>query len=152
MPAVSVDVLSGIPPNVIEVTCVIKDLSTNGTSPILVQVGAGASTVTSGYTGDSFNSAGTAVSNTAHSTGILINPVVVLASHVISGTLTLTRLPATVWLYKGTIHNTDTPRITVISGQVTVGNELSKLVFTTLNGTDAFDGGYLDMYYTYRGP
>ena len=141
----SVD-FTGIPSWVNRVTVTLVNVSTNGSSLPIIRLGSG-TIQTSGYgvvTGALLNSnittTGTSVA------GFVINSNAAAASYIF-GTLTLTLSSANTWT--GTINMADGNgnRIILGSGNVALAGALDRVRITTVNGTDTFDGGSINILY-----
>jgi len=114
--------------------------STSGTSSLQIQIGAG-SVITTGYvSGTAYNS----VQTTATS-GYLV-AAGFTAVEVISGTIVLTLLGSNNWTVTGT--NTVSGGVTrLCAGVGSSGGTLDRIRITTVNGTDTFDAGSVNILY-----
>ena len=137
----SIDFTS-IPSWVKRITVMFAGVSTAG-SGILIQIGAG-SVTTSGYisTGNQYNQAnGTnGISSTA---GFAM---FTSAADIISGIMTISALGSNIWVNSFAGKRTTTECISG-GGNVTLGGTLDRVRFTTVNGTDAFDAGTVNLLY-----
>lgn len=132
----SIDFTS-IPSWVKRVTVMLQGVSTNGTSNLLVQVGAG-SVTTSGYLG----SANALNFTTGFSDGLSG------ASVTRFGTYVIQTLGSNVWNCSVTIGSGGTnPTNTPGGFGVTLGGTLDRVRITTVNGTDTFDAGSINILY-----
>ncbi|CAB4183537.1 hypothetical protein UFOVP1464_23 [uncultured Caudovirales phage] len=134
---------TSIPSWVKRITVMFNEVSTNGTSNKLVQIGAG-SVATSGYvsTGIGQSSAGAgAASSTA---GFLIYAD--SASALVSGIMTIVQQNGTNWVatYSGKFTTT---QLTYGGGSCALGGTLDRVRITTVNGTDTFDAGSINILY-----
>jgi len=137
---------TGIPSWVKRITVMLNGVSTSGTSIVQIQIGSGTYT-TSGYTGSAavaFDANTPAVVNM--STGFLLSGGV-LASYSLRGSVTLNLLSSQVWTISGVIGQSDSTRINWCGGAVTLGGVLDILRVTTVNGTDTFDAGSINILY-----
>ena len=139
---VAVDFTS-IPSWVKRVTIVINSLSTSGSSVIQAQIGSGSFT-TSGYT------SGASVSGTAAllTTGFTVLSTV-FAANGIAGIATIVNQTGNTWVYASTMAtNTGGAASSCIAGGVvTLGGTLDRVRITTVNGTDTFDAGSINILY-----
>lgn len=137
---------TGIPSWVKRVTVIFSGLSTNGTSNLLIRVGAG-SVTSSGYVGQgSIVQNASATVTTAYTTGFGI--ISALATNSITGSFVLTLLASNVWVCNGGFTlNTATATTGATFGNVTLGGALDRIQITTLNGTDTFDAGSINILY-----
>lgn len=139
----SIDFTS-IPSGVKRITVMLNGLSTNGTSNYLVQIGAG-SVTTTGYLGSS-TATSTSSGTTSFTTGFGIynnNG----AANVIQGNIQLTLLSSNTWTASGTFGNSNTIATVVTGGGVTLSGTLDRVRITTVNGTDTFDAGSINILY-----
>jgi len=141
----SVDFTS-IPSWVKRVTVMFSGVSTNGTSNLLVRIGAG-SVQTTGY--DSTVSVGTAAGTFQSSTAgfILVYPNQG-ANSVFKGIVTLVNLGSNIWVQSGAISDSVFQLYNNgSSGSVTLSGTLDRVRVTTVNGTDTFDAGTINILY-----
>jgi hypothetical protein len=120
-------------------------VSTNGTSPKLVQIGDSGGIETSGYVGGGgyFGSTTAAVTSTA---GLLINSI--LAADVLHGTVTGVLMDAATntWAITGSLSG-NTLFMFVSACSKPLSDVLTTVRLTTVNGTDAFDLGKVGLTY-----
>jgi hypothetical protein len=120
-------------------------VSLSGTSNFLVQLGSGAPQAT-GYQG-----AGGAVSTSASNTtgglvstaGIPIN--VAVAAFTVSGAVTLVNVSGNIWVAFYAMGGSNDARSG--GGNVTLSGTLDRVRITTVNGTDTFDAGSINIMY-----
>lgn len=130
---------TGIPSWVKRITVMFNNVSLSGTSDILIQIGAG-SVVTTGY------ASGSSTSNNVNrnaTTGFnILAGAAVIGSY---GHLQLTLITGNTWVSS---HQT-TLQGTVVSavggGAVTLSGTLDRVRITTVNGTDTFDAGSINL-------
>jgi hypothetical protein len=133
---------TSIPSWVKKITVLFNGVSTNGTSIIQLQLGTSGGFTTSGYV-----SAGSGLSNvvaTAISTTGFITSDNNLAANLQSGLVTIATSGSNGWQYYGGIYN-QTSKMSVCSGGVTLSSTLTQLRITTVNGTDTFDAGSINL-------
>lgn len=135
-----------IPSWVERITVMLAGVSTSGSSSVLIQVGSGSFT-TSGYLGTSIiiGTAG-AVTNLSSGFRLFFNTSDV-AAVVRHGSLVLTKLSNNVWTASGTIGLSDSAWISIIGGSISLSSTLDRLRVTTVNGTDTFDAGTINIMY-----
>lgn len=129
----SVD-FTGIPAWVKKITVMYNGISTNGTSQTQIQIGAG-SIQTSGYTA----SAGTVTSTT----GFIANNGMT-AAEALYGILIITNITGNTWVYSSMVRRQANADL-ISSGVVSLSGTLDRLRLTTLNGTDTFDAGTINV-------
>lgn len=132
---------TGIPSWVKRITVMFNNISTSGTSIIQVQIGSG-SVTTTGY--NSQCSAG-GTGSTA-TTGFILNTVSVATTNY-NGSITLSTLGSNVWVESGLLAPYSTATGYVSGGNITLGGTLDRVVLTTVNGTDTFDAGSVNIIY-----
>ena len=126
------------------ITVMFRNISTNGSSNILVRLGTSGGISTSGYVSTSIDfdgSGGVAVNST---TGLIIkiNP----SSNVINGIMTIAYVGSNTWVDNHTTSN-NTNVMSVGGGTSSLGGTLDRVRITTVNGTDAFNAGTLNVSY-----
>jgi len=144
----SIDFTS-IPSYVKRITVMFNGVSTNGSSFPLVQLGTSGGVVTSGYT----NTAGV-IANTSNTTrGTIFTTGVSVAwnsgssAYTYSGTIVFVTLGSNAWVVSGVINNPSSPYVAMTAGQVSLGGTLDRVRITTVNGTDTFDAGSINIFY-----
>lgn len=140
----SIDFTS-IPSWVKRITVMFSGVSTNGTSIIQTQLGAG-SVTTSGYIGTSDTLGGSTGSPTAYTTGLGLGRVS-SASYVRTGHIVFTNVSGNTWV--GVYLATSSGVLTTESGStaITLSGTLDRIRITTVNGTDTFDAGSINILY-----
>jgi len=141
---------TGIPSGKKRITVMFENVSTNGTSPIMVQIGDSGGIETTGYTGTKIHFAGTggAPTQAALSTGFELGNTA--ATDTKNGVLTLNLKDASdfTWVCQGHIsNNTGTLNSGIVSGSKALSAELDRIRITTVNGTDTFDAGSINISY-----
>jgi hypothetical protein len=131
---------TGIPSWAKRITVMFSGVSTNGSSNPLIQIGAG-SFVTSGYLGSSVD--GPTLTGTLFTTGFGLR--VSTSSAVIYGNLAITTLGSNFWSCSGNLTRSDSAVFISTAGGVTLSGALDRIRITTVNGTDAFDAGTINI-------
>jgi hypothetical protein len=136
---------TGIPSWVKRVTVMFDSVSTNGSSNIQIQIGSG-SVTTSGYLSVG-NSLGAASDATAYTTGFGIRSG--NATNVFHGQMTLCLLnsSAYVWTSSHAGATTTNNASYVGGGSITLSGVLDRVRITTVNGTDTFDAGSINILF-----
>jgi hypothetical protein len=137
---------TGIPSWVRRITVAINGVSTNGTSPIQVQLGDSGGIETSGYVGGNFVITGANACNTASYTDgfVLIG---VSAAETRHGALILVNPQSNDWVAIGNIFNASTGHSGGVQGEKATSATLDRIRLTTVNGTDTFDAGSINILY-----
>jgi hypothetical protein len=133
----SIDFTS-IPSWVKRITVMFNGVSTSGTSLVLIQIGAG-SVTTSGYTAY-VQSSGAGQTSTA---GFVIDTTG-NASYTRSGILSITNITGNTWVAGGTVGATGS-FVGGSVGNVSLSGTIDRVRITTVNGTDAFDAGSINI-------
>ena len=137
---------TGIPSTAKRITVMFSGVGSNGTSYIVIRIGAG-SYQTTGY--DSVASASTTAGG-YHSTtaGFYIYYPAYIATSSLSGIITLINITGNVWVQSGNVSDSVYGLVTASSsGFVTLSGALDRLRVTTVNGTDTFDAGTINILY-----
>lgn len=136
---------TGIPAGVKRITVMFSGVSTNGTSTPLVQIGAG-SVTTSGYLGvGNATVAGGATSGTNFTTGFGVQSA--LAANILHGHMVLTNVTSNTWVASHAMGTSNGTTTMVGSGTLALGGTLDRVRITTVNGTDTFDAGSINILY-----
>lgn len=135
----TVIVHGGIPSWARRVTIMYSALSTNGTTPIIIQVSTSGTFKTTGYLG----AAAVIEGATGYTIGFGIGNSNVSGTDSQHGSLTLNLLdPGTnTWIAGGTAARSDGVEAGLTSGAVSLAGALDSIRFTTTSGTDLFDAG-----------
>lgn len=136
---------TGIPATTKQITINFDVVSTNNTSPFLIQIGDSGGIETSGYTGGGYEGNGTIAVYTA-GFGLGVQQV---AARVHSGTITLTLLSssANTWACTGAIGRDTDGAVYFTAGSKSTSAVLDRVRVTTAAGTAAFDAGTINITY-----
>jgi hypothetical protein len=137
----SIDFTS-IPSWVKRITVMFSGVSTSGTSNYLVQIGSG-SVTTSGYTGQTNSGGGIS----ANSAGFIVCNNIGSASLYV-GSITILLFNSNTYVESGLVGpTTGAASMATSVGAVTLGGVLDRVRVTTVNGTDTFDAGSINIMY-----
>ena len=139
----SIDFTS-IPSWVKRVTVMFNGVSTNGSSPVLVQIGAG-SVTSSGYVSSAVKSSGGGNTVQTSTAGFVTG--INSSSEFISGTMTIATLGSNIWAQNNTLGHSTSSAAYYGGGSITLGGTLDRIRITTVNGTDTFDAGSINILY-----
>ena len=139
----SVDFAS-IPSWVKRITVMFSGVSTNGTSAVQIQLGSGSFTV-SGYTGSGMNI--TATPSGLNSTTGLLTESTSAAAVTRHGMATVVNVTSNTWASSAVLGRSDTGTALIGGGSVTLSGTLDRVRITTVNGTDTFDAGTINILY-----
>lgn len=142
----SIDFTS-IPSWVKKITVMFSGVSTNGTSIPLIQIGDSGGIETSGYLGAGANVGGGGAS-ALYTTGFGVGSDGA-ATYIRNGSFVLTLMDAAtfLWAINGWVGNSDVARSQNTSGIKALTAALDRVRVTTVNGTDAFDAGNINILY-----
>lgn len=143
---VSIDFTS-IPSWVKRATVMLQGVSTNGASTVLLQLGSGSIT-TSGYLGSSSALIDALQGATLYTTGFGIGKESA-AARVQHGALTLSLLDSSTnaWVCSGVIAASNEARTAHTGGSVALAGVIDRVRITTVNGTDTFDAGKVNVLF-----
>ena len=133
---------TGIPSWAKRITVMFNGVSTSGASYPLIQIGTGGTPTTSGYVSQA-SQLYTAAAISSTTAGFYINSNA--STYVLSGTMTISNISGNIWVESCCFGSTSI--MTVGSGTVTLGGVLNMLRITTVNGTDTFDAGSINIMY-----
>ena len=140
----SIDFTS-IPSWVKRVTVMFSGVSTNGTSLIIIQLGTSSGVTTTGYT-----SAGVYVAGSTGSSGNVTTGFVTSnhasTTYVRNGHNLITNISSNNWMHSSTL-STSSGELGVGAGSIGLSGTLDRVRITTVNGTDTFDAGSINILY-----
>ena len=140
----SVDFTS-IPSWVRRITVMLSGVSTNGTSALQIQLGAGSITTSGYYSNAAQINGGTAQINSTSAMIVNGGPT---AAATIGGIVTITSLGSNIWAAAGNTYYTNAAgAMSFNAGTVTLSGTLDRVRITTVNGTDTFDAGTINIIY-----
>lgn len=132
---------TGIPSWVKRITVMFSGVSTSGTSNILVQLGYSGGIESSGYNSGA-NNGGTGATSSA---GFLFTQSTVAAStHY--GSMIISTLGSNIWVMQS-VEALGSGSVVFSAGGKTTTGTLDRLRITTVNGTDTFDAGTINIMY-----
>lgn len=126
------------------ITVMLDGVSTNGTSPVQIQLGDSGGVETTGYFGDAMAITGAASAYAAYSSGFVSPGSIAAASRF--GFLTLVNSGGNTWIASGTVGDNATFAGT-FQGAKNLSATLDRVRLTTVNGTDTFDAGLANIIY-----
>jgi hypothetical protein len=138
---------TGIPQGARRITLMVSGVSTTGTSVIQAQIGSG-SVLTSGYSATRTDTAApSSIGVEATTVGFPIyRPAA--SSDTSSGQMIFSKLSDNVWTVLGGFSGSN-GRATACYGGVSLGGQLDRLRLTTVNGTDTFDAGTVNIIWEF---
>ena len=145
----SIDFTS-IPSWVKRITVMFSGVSTNGTSIVQVQLGYSGGIINSGYLGAVVRSGtGTGGSNFSSGFTLADSGSGGAAVHTRHGALVFSLLNAATynWAVFGNIGHSDSANAWMLGGSILLTGTLTQIRITTVNGTDTFDAGSINILY-----
>jgi hypothetical protein len=134
---------TGIPSWVKRITVMLNGVSTNGVSPVIVQIGTSGGIQTTSYLSVGANR----VAEIAFTTGLVAAPYVA-AAVAVSGNMFIANANTSTGLWVSTcIVLQDNTGVLYASGTKTLSGTLDRVRITTVNGTDTFDAGSINILY-----
>jgi hypothetical protein len=133
---------TGIPSWVKRITVMFQGVSTNSSSHLQLQIGDSGGIETSGYNG----SAGYSTNYAADSAGFLFRTSIA-AGTLSCGHLVLTYFGSNTWVQSGVIGAANSDFVVSSGGYKTLSDTLDRIRITTVNGTDTFDAGSINILY-----
>ena len=140
----SVD-FTGIPSGVKQIAILFAGVSLSGTSAFLFQVGNG-SIVSTGYSGGGCRYGGGAVATASFTAGVSPNNSTAAATS--SGSIILSNISGNTWVASGNFGASGGVESgCMCGGSIALGGVLDRVRITTVNGTDTFDAGSINVLY-----
>jgi hypothetical protein len=136
---------TGIPSWVKRITVMFSGVSTTGTSVPLIQLGDSGGIETTGYLSSASTVGSTAIS-ASFTTGVGIIHTNA-AANIFSGIATFANITGNTWVASGVLSRDDSDRTQVFGGQKSLSGALDRIRITTVNGTDTFDAGTINIIY-----
>ena len=134
---------TGIPAWVKKITVMFQAVSTSGTSPLLIRIGNG-SIINTGYV-SAFWTAN--ITNGQSTTSFQVTGGAAAASSFV-GNIVINNISGNSWVSSGVLGDSSASSNTSISGgSISLGGTLDRLAITTVNGTDTFDAGSINILY-----
>jgi len=136
----------GIPSWVRRVTVMFSGVSTNGTSPLILQIGTSSGFETSGYLSqtNTFDSGPGGV----FATGSFALTSVNTAAYNWNGVIPICLIGSNLWVTSGVLMTASgSAATTIMAGSKTLAGTLDRLRIATVNGTDTFDAGTINIMY-----
>ena len=136
---------TGIPSWVKRITVMLNAVSTNGSSLQIIQIGTSAGIENSGYTsgGTYLPTAGPNYLSTPQGFNIPAGN----ASSIQSGNVQICYMGSNTWTFSYAGVNTGENGCSIGGGVKTLSNTLDRVRITTVNGTDTFDAGSINIMY-----
>jgi hypothetical protein len=139
---------TSIPSWVKRITVMYSGVSTNGTSAVQVQLGTSGGIQATGYNAASALAlAVNTVTTSAVTTGFCEASGAAAVVRHGSAILSLLDSSTGLWSMMYNVGTTDTQRVFLVYGTKTLSGTLDRVRITTVNGTDTFDAGSINILY-----
>ncbi len=137
---------TGIPSWVKRITIMFNGVSTGGTSIKQIQLGDSGGVETTGYLGTGVQlTDATSVNAATITTGFGIRSA--LAADTLNGAVVITNLTSNTWVAQGALTDSSRGAGYLVGGAKALSATLDRVRITTVNGTDAFDAGSINILY-----
>ena len=137
---------TGIPSYAKRITVMLSNVSTNGASFLRMQLGVGGVATTTGYLGSCLAAITGALDVSTFSSGVDFSNSAADGDRK-HGNVTFTNVTGDTWSFTGMTGLSNTGRMSYLSGSVPLSGTLDMVRVTTVNGTDAFDLGTINIMY-----
>jgi len=134
---------TGIPSTAKRITLMFTGVSTSGSSPIIIQIGSG-SVTTTGYLGAA-NVGGATAQNLTTGGGIECAATATTSSTVRHGSSQWFNISGSTWVFSSVVGYSNTAQMCTGGSSVTLSGSLDRVRITTVNGTDTFDAGSVNI-------
>ena len=143
----SVD-FTGIPSWVKRITVMFSGVSTNGTSPPQIQIGSGSVSNTGYACSNSVIANASAITVLfTNGFGIGVNTGNWSSASTVSGVFVIDLVGSNIWCCSGSVGTTNAAATFFTNGSITLGGSLDRVRIPTVNGTDTFDAGTINIMY-----
>jgi hypothetical protein len=138
---------TGIPSWVKRITVMFNGVSTNGTNLPILQLGDSGGIETTGYSAlAGLVSAGGANAHNFTS-GIPLTYSTYTAANLIHGNILIALVDSSTWTFSGNLLLTSQQYLMCVAGVKVLSDTLDRIRLTTVNGTDTFDAGSVNIMY-----
>lgn len=137
---------TGIPSWARRITVMFNGVSLSGTSSILIQLGDSGGFETTGYVSTSvLNRDGTTPTGLTSTSGFIV--VTAVAANTLLGNAVLTSVSGNTWVLSSAYAMSGSTHAGTAGGNKTLSDTLTQVRITTVNGTDTFDAGSINILY-----
>ena len=142
----SIDFTS-IPSWVERITIMFQGVSTNGSSITQIQLGTSGGIVTSSYLGSGFIAADANTPAIVNMSSGFLTSGFGAAGYIRHGSIVISNITGNSWVAHGITGQSDSTRINMCGGSISLSGTLDRVRITTVNGTDTFDAGSINILY-----
>ena len=140
---------TGLPSWIKRITVMFNGVSTSGTSEVQIQTGTSGGIQATGYSGTATTLTSVGNVTVALSAGFQMPTNGGGAAYVRQGAITLSLFDSSTgtWACTGIFGQSDSQRMSFIGGTKALSGTLDRVRITTVNGTDTFDAGSINILY-----
>ena len=140
---------TGIPSWVKRITVMLNGVSTSGTSSVILRIGSGSILATGYVSICSYISSGVGTESSTTEFRLIHSAASLSASEIVgSVTLSLQTSATNIWCENGVLGKVAATTSTFTNaGTVALSGTLDRVRITTVNGTDTFDAGSINIMY-----
>ena len=138
---------TGIPNWVKRVTVMFNGVSTGGTSNYLLQIGTSSGVENTNYISSSGALIVASYGAGSSTAGFLLTATGPEAAGLYSGLLVVANITGNTWALSGNLGSASNSRTFVNAGSKALSGTLDRVRITTVNGTDTFDAGSINILY-----
>jgi len=136
---------TGIPSGVKRITVMVNGVSLSGTSNLLIQIGSG-SISSSGYTSSSTTAVNAGASSGATSSAGFAGAIAA-AANLIYGSFSIVNFTSTTWVSSHSFGFNGNAASCGGGVSPSLSGAIDRIRITTINGTDTFDAGSINILY-----
>jgi Propanediol dehydratase, small subunit len=133
---------TGIPSWAKRITVMLDGVSTNGTAFPILQIGDSGGIESTGYVAIASVQTNVIQQSTA---SFVLDSTPLTAATTRQGLITLANVSGNTWVASGNIHSASSSFCSSCAGSKTLSATLDRIRLTTVNGTDTFDGGTINI-------
>jgi len=138
---------TGIPSWAKRITIMLSGVSTNGSSALQVQLGDAGGVETTGYAGTTTAVGVSSAGTSSYTSGANLGFGNDTSGTTRSGAIVIENMTANIWTVRGAISSPDIVRQALPAYSKTLSDVLTQVRGTTVNGTDTFDAGTINIMY-----
>jgi hypothetical protein len=135
---------TGIPSWAKRITLILNEVSTSGTSLINIRLGTSGGFVSTGYVATG-TGIGASVGTTSSTSGFILGDVLA-DTNLVSGHTTITNITGNTWIFSALTKRAASDQ-GIGNGSISLSGALNSIRLTTVNGTDTFDAGSVNIMY-----
>jgi hypothetical protein len=137
---------TGIPSWVKRITVMFNEVSLSGTSSPLIQIGDAGGIETTGYLAtSSITASANAIQGITSTSGVPI--FLAVATREVTGNVVFTIISGNTWIASGVFSTYDVTATVQTAGVKELSDTLTQVRITTVNGTDTFDAGSINILF-----